>query len=95
MCLQMTNNLVSQANTMNLGLNPQRYGCQLKSNFYRHRHPYYGFHRLPRPPQDGCEFYPYQEDHRRVCLSSFAMVSACVIQHYIYTMSKCGYNINK
>lgn len=91
---QMTNNLVSQANTMNLGSTPNDIVAKLNPLFIVILVPIMDFLVYPALSKAGIRLSPIKKITAGFALSSFAMVSACVIQHYIYTMSPCGYNIN-
>ncbi|KAL5116317.1 hypothetical protein ACEQ8H_005775 [Pleosporales sp. CAS-2024a] len=92
---QMTNNLVSQANTMNLGSTPNDIVAKLNPIFIIIVIPIMDFGVYPALRKMGINFTPIKKITAGFALSSFAMVSACVIQWYIYSMSPCGDNINK
>lgn len=92
---QMTNNLVSQANTMNLGSTPNDIVSKLNPIFIVIIIPIMDFLVYPGLRKMGVNFTPIKKITAGFALSSFAMVSACVIQWYIYKMSACGNQINK
>jgi POT family proton-dependent oligopeptide transporter len=92
---QMTNNLVSQANTMNLGNTPNDIVAKLNPIFIIIVIPIMDFIVYPGLRKMGVNFTPIKKITAGFALSSFAMVSACVIQWYIYKMSPCGDHINK
>ncbi|KAH4122179.1 hypothetical protein HBI17_100760 [Parastagonospora nodorum] len=92
---QMTNNLVSQANTMKLGKTPNDIVSKLNPIFIIIVIPIMDFGVYPALRKMGVNFTPIKKITAGFALSSFAMVSACVIQWYIYSMSPCGKNINK
>lgn len=92
---QMTNNLVSQANTMNLGSTPNDIVAKLNPIFIIIVIPIMDFGVYPLLRKMGVNFSPIKKITAGFALSSFAMVSACVIQAYIYKMSPCGDHINK
>jgi POT family proton-dependent oligopeptide transporter len=92
---QMTNNLVSQANTMNLGMTPNDIVAKLNPIFIIIVIPIMDFGVYPALRKMGVNFTPIKKITAGFALSSFAMVSACVIQSYIYKMSPCGDHINK
>lgn len=91
---QMTGNLVSQANTMNLGNVPNDIISKLNPLFIIILIPIMDFVIYPGLQKAGIVFSPIKKITAGFALSSFAMVSACVTQHYIYKMSPCGDNIN-
>jgi len=91
---QMTNNLVSQANTMNLGKTPNDIVSKLNPIFIVILIPIMDFFVYPALRKAGVNLSPIKKITAGFALSSFAMVSACVIQYYIYKMSPCGSNIN-
>lgn len=91
----MTNNLVSQANTMNLGSTPNDIVAKLNPIFIVIVIPIMDFGVYPALRKMGVKFTPIKKITAGFALSSFAMVSACVIQYYIYKMSACGNRINK
>jgi POT family proton-dependent oligopeptide transporter len=91
----MTNNLVSQANTMKLGKTPNDIVAKLNPIFIIIVIPIMDFGVYPALRKMGVNFTPIKKITAGFALSSFAMVSACVIQWYIYSMSPCGKNINK
>jgi POT family proton-dependent oligopeptide transporter len=91
---QMTNNLVSQANTMNLGKTPNDIVSKLNPIFIVILIPIMDFFVYPGLRKAGINLSPIKKITAGFALSSFAMVSACVIQYYIYKMSPCGDNIN-
>ncbi|KAF2032775.1 PTR2-domain-containing protein [Setomelanomma holmii] len=92
---QMTNNLVSQANTMNLGRTPNDIVSKLNPIFIIIVIPIMDFVVYPGLRKMGVNFTPIKKITAGFALSSFAMVSACVIQAYIYKMSACSNQINK
>ena len=92
---QMTGNLVSQASTMNLGSTPNDIVSKLNPLFIVILIPIMDFIIYPGLVKMGIRLSPIKKITTGFALSSLAMVCACVIQHYIYTMSPCGYNINK
>ncbi|KAI8932552.1 hypothetical protein NX059_010727 [Plenodomus lindquistii] len=92
---QMTGNLVSQANTMNLGSTPNDIVAKLNPIFIVILIPLMDFFIYPGLQKMGIVLSPIKKITAGFALSSFAMISACVIQHYIYTMSPCGNQINK
>ncbi|OAL45954.1 MFS peptide transporter-like protein Ptr2 [Pyrenochaeta sp. DS3sAY3a] len=92
---QMTSNLVSQANTMNLGSTPNDIVSKLNPIFIVILIPIMDFIVYPGLRKAGVKLSPIKKITAGFALSSFAMVSACVIQYYIYKMSACGNQINK
>jgi POT family proton-dependent oligopeptide transporter len=92
---QMTNNLVSQANTMNLGSTPNDIVSKLNPIFIIIVIPLMDFIVYPGLRKMGVNFTPIKKITAGFALSSFAMVSACVIQAFIYKKSACGNQINK
>jgi POT family proton-dependent oligopeptide transporter len=91
---QMLNNLVSQAGTMNLGSTPNDIVAKLNPIFIIIVVPIMDFVIYPALRKAGVNFSPIKKITAGFTLASMAMVSACVIQHYIYKMSPCGKNIN-
>jgi POT family proton-dependent oligopeptide transporter len=91
---QMTNNLVSQANTMVLGGVPNDIVSKLNPIFIIIVIPIMDFGIYPMLRKMGINFSPIKKITAGFVLSSFAMVSACVTQAYIYKLSNCGDNIN-
>ncbi|RAR15159.1 peptide transporter ptr2-a [Stemphylium lycopersici] len=91
---QMTGNLVSQANTMNLGNVPNDVVSNLNPIFIVILIPIMDFLIYPGLRKVGIVLSPIKKITAGFALSSFAMVSACVTQYYIYKMSPCGDNIN-
>jgi POT family proton-dependent oligopeptide transporter len=91
---QMTNNLVSQANTMNLGKTPNDIVAKLNPIFIVILIPIMDFLVYPGLRKAGINLSPIKKITAGFALSSLAMVSACVIQWYIYHQSPCGSNIN-
>jgi POT family proton-dependent oligopeptide transporter len=77
---QMTNNLVSQANTMNLGKTPNDIVAKLNPIFIIIVIPIMDFGVYPALRKMGVNFTPIKKITAGFALSSFAMVSACVIQ---------------
>jgi POT family proton-dependent oligopeptide transporter len=92
---QMTGNLVSQANTMNLGKVPNDIVAKLNPIFIIIVIPLMDFVIYPTLRKCGVNFTPIKKITAGFALSSFAMVTACVIQSYIYKMSPCGNHPNK
>ena len=90
----MLNNLVSQAGTMNLGSTPNDIVAKLNPIFIIIVVPIMDFVIYPALRKAGVNFSPIKKITAGFTLASMAMVSACVIQHYIYKMSPCGKNIN-
>jgi POT family proton-dependent oligopeptide transporter len=84
---QMTNNLVSQANTMNLGKTPNDIVSKLNPIFIVILIPIMDFFVYPGLRKAGINLSPIKKITAGFALSSFAMVSACVIQYYIYKTS--------
>lgn len=91
---QMLNNLVSQASTMNLGSTPNDIVAKLNPIFIIIVVPIMDFIVYPGLRKMGVNFTPIKKITAGFALSSLAMVSATVIQYYIYKMSPCGKNIN-
>jgi POT family proton-dependent oligopeptide transporter len=91
---QMLNNLVSQAGTMNVGKVPNDIIAKLNPLFIVILVPIMDFVVYPGLRKVGIVLSPIKKITAGFALSSLAMVSACVIQHYIYKMSPCGKNIN-
>jgi POT family proton-dependent oligopeptide transporter len=91
---QMTGNLVSQANTMELGKVPNDIVSKLNPIFIIIVIPIMDFGVYPLLRKLGINFSPIKKITAGFILSSFAMISACVTQHFIYKMSKCGDDIN-
>ncbi|KAF2019146.1 peptide transporter PTR2-A [Aaosphaeria arxii CBS 175.79] len=91
---QMTNNLVSQANTMQLGKVPNDIISKLNPIFIVIVIPIMDFGIYPLLRKLNINFSPIKKITAGFALSSLAMVSACVTQAYIYKMSKCGDHIN-
>ncbi|KAF2105621.1 POT family-domain-containing protein [Lophiotrema nucula] len=91
---QMSNNLVSQANTMVLGKTPNDIVSKLNPIFIIIVIPIMDFGVYPLLRKMGVRFTPIKKITAGFVLSSFAMVSACVTQAYIYKMSACGSHIN-
>lgn len=92
---QMTGNLVSQASTMELGKVPNDIVSKLNPIFIIIVIPIMDFGVYPLLRKLGINFSPIKKISMGFALASLAMVSACVTQHYIYKMSKCGSHINK
>jgi POT family proton-dependent oligopeptide transporter len=80
---------------MNLGSTPNDIVAKLNPIFIIIVIPIMDFGVYPALRKMGVNFTPIKKITAGFALSSFAMVSACVIQHYIYTMSPCGKQINK
>lgn len=91
---QMTNNLVSQASTMVLGSTPNDIVAKLNPIFIVIVIPLMDFVIYPLLRKCGVNLTPIKKITAGFVLASFAMVSACVTQSYIYKLSKCGDNIN-
>jgi proton-dependent oligopeptide transporter, POT family len=91
---QMTNNLVSQANTMILGTTPNDIVSKLNPIFIIIVIPIMDFGVYPLLRKLGIHPTPIKKITAGFVLSSLAMVSACVTQAYIYKLSPCGDNIN-
>ncbi|KAG9238596.1 MFS peptide transporter-like protein Ptr2 [Amylocarpus encephaloides] len=91
---QMTNNLVSQANTMELGKVPNDIVSKLNPIFIIIIIPIMDFGIYPLLRSWGVFLSPIKKITSGFMLSSFAMISACVTQAYIYKLSKCGDDIN-
>jgi POT family proton-dependent oligopeptide transporter len=91
---QMTGNLVSQANTMNLGKVPNDIVSKLNPIFIIIIIPLMDFIIYPGLRKMGINFTPIKKITAGFFLASLAMVSACVTQYYIYKTSKCGDKIN-
>jgi POT family proton-dependent oligopeptide transporter len=91
---QMTNNLVSQASTMNLGKVPNDIIAKLNPMFIVIVIPIMDFGIYPLLRKLNINFTPIKKITAGFALSSLAMVSACVTQAYIYKMSKCGDRIH-
>ncbi|KAH7113264.1 MFS peptide transporter-like protein Ptr2 [Dendryphion nanum] len=92
---QMTNNLVSQANTMVLGKVPNDIISKLNPIFIIIVIPLMDFIVYPGLRKAGVVLSPIKKITAGFVLSSLAMVSACVTQAYIYKLSACGDHINK
>lgn len=92
---QMLNNLVSQAGTLQLGKTPNDIVAKLNPIFIIIVIPLMDFIIYPAIRKMGINLTPIKKITAGFVLASLAMVSACVLQHYIYTMSPCGYEINK
>jgi POT family proton-dependent oligopeptide transporter len=91
----MTNNLVSQANTMNLGSTPNDIVAKLNPIFIVIVIPIMDFIVYPALRKAGVNLSPIKKITAGFALSSMAMISACVTQYYIYKMSPCGNRINE
>lgn len=91
----MMNNLVSQASTMNLGSTPNDIVAKLNPIFIVIVIPIMDFIVYPALRKAGVVLSPIKKITAGFFLSSFAMVSACVTQYYIYKMSPCGNRINE
>jgi proton-dependent oligopeptide transporter, POT family len=91
---QMTNNLVSQANTMVLGSTPNDIVSKLNPIFIVIVIPIMDFGIYPLLRRMGVNLTPIKKITAGFVLSSMAMISACVTQAYIYKLSACGNNIN-
>lgn len=90
----MTGNLVSQANTMTLGGVPNDVINNLNPIFIIIVIPIMDFLIYPGLRKAGINFTPIKKISFGFFLSSLAMVSATVTQHYIYKLSPCGTDIN-
>jgi POT family proton-dependent oligopeptide transporter len=91
---QMTGNLVSQANTMDLGKVPNDIVSKLNPIFIIIVIPIMDFGIYPLLRKLGINFSPIKKITAGFFLSSCAMISACVTQYFIYKLSKCGDDIN-
>ncbi|KAF2635197.1 PTR2-domain-containing protein [Massarina eburnea CBS 473.64] len=91
---QMMNNLVSQAGTMKLGSTPNDIVAKLNPIFIIIVVPLMDWVIYPALRKAGIRFTPIKKITTGFVMASLAMVSATVIQHYIYKMSPCGSNIN-
>lgn len=91
---QMTGNLVSQANTMNLGKVPNDIVSKLNPIFIIIVIPLMDFIVYPGLRKMGINFTPIKKITAGFVLASLAMVSACVTQYFIYKTSPCGNKIN-
>ncbi|CAI6091904.1 unnamed protein product [Clonostachys chloroleuca] len=91
---QMTNNLVSQASTMVLGSTPNDIVSKLNPIFIIIVIPLMDFIIYPALTRMGVVLSPIKKITAGFVLSSFAMISACVTQYYIYKLSACGNDIN-
>ena len=91
----MLNNLVSQAGTMNLGSTPNDIVAKLNPIFIIIVVPIMDLIVYPGLRKAGINFTPIKKITAGFALSSLAMVSACVLQYYIYKMSPCGKHINE
>ncbi|KAK8852169.1 PTR2-domain-containing protein [Apiospora arundinis] len=92
---QMTNNLVSQAGTMVLGQTPNDIVAKLNPIFIVIVIPIMDFVVYPALKAMGVRLSPIKKITAGFVLASLAMVSACVLQAYIYKLSPCGNEINK
>lgn len=92
---QMTGNLVSQANTMKLGGVPNDVISNLNPIFIIIVIPLMDFIIYPAIRKTGFNLTPIKKIAFGFFLSSMAMVSATVTQHFIYKMSPCGSDINR
>lgn len=92
---QMTGNLVSQASTMDLGKVPNDIVAKLNPIFIIIVIPLMDFGIYPLLTKMGVNFTPIKKITAGFALSSLAMISACVTQHFIYKMSACGDHPNK
>jgi len=91
---QMTGNLTSQAATMNLGKVPNDIINNLNPIFIIITIPIMDFVLYPAIRKTGFNLTPIKKIAFGFFLSSMAMVSATVTQHYIYKLSPCGSDIN-
>lgn len=80
---------------MKLGSTPNDIVSKLNPIFIIIVIPLMDFIVYPGLRKMGVNFTPIKKITAGFALSSLAMVSACVIQYYIYKMSKCGDQINK
>ncbi|KAK7985774.1 MFS general substrate transporter [Apiospora saccharicola] len=92
---QMTNNLVSQAGTMQLGKTPNDIVAKLNPIFIVIVIPIMDFVVYPGLRKMGVHLSPIKKITAGFVLASLAMVSACVIQAYIYKLSPCGHEVNR
>lgn len=90
----MTNNLVSQASTMELGHVPNDIVAKLNPLFIIIVIPLMDFIIYPLIRKMGINFTPIKKITAGFILSSMAMISATVTQAYIYKLSPCGNEIN-
>jgi len=79
---------------MKLGKTPNDIVAKLNPIFIIIVIPIMDFLIYPALRKMGVNFTPIKKITCGFALSSFAMVSASVIQYYIYKMSPCGNNIN-
>jgi len=91
---QMTGNLTSQASTMTLGGVPNDIISNLNPIFIIITIPLMDFVIYPAIRKTGFNLTPIKKIAFGFFLSSMAMVSATVTQHYIYKLSPCGNDIN-
>jgi POT family proton-dependent oligopeptide transporter len=91
---QMLNNLVSQAGTMNIGKVPNDIVAKLNPIFLIIIIPIMDFGIYPALRKAGIRFTPIKKITAGFAVASLAMVSAAVIQAYIYKMSPCGSHVN-
>jgi POT family proton-dependent oligopeptide transporter len=87
---QMTNNLVSQASTMTLHGAPNDIISNLNPIFIIILIPLMDKLVYPKLRDYGINFTPIKRITCGFFLAGAAMVSACVTQHYIYTLGSCG-----
>ncbi|KAB8231450.1 putative MFS peptide transporter [Aspergillus alliaceus] len=88
---QMTNNLTSQAATMELHGMPNDIIMNLNPIALIVFIPIMDQFIYPGLRRLGIQFTPLKRMYAGYLLASAAMVSAAVIQHYIYKMGKCGH----
>ncbi|KAE8441308.1 hypothetical protein EG329_005538 [Mollisiaceae sp. DMI_Dod_QoI] len=91
---QMTNNLTSQAATMNLGAVPNDIVSNFNPLFIILLIPIMDQFVYPSLRKAGFHFTPIKRITCGFFLASSAMISATVTQHYIYKTSPCGNQAN-
>ncbi|PBP26215.1 putative MFS peptide transporter [Diplocarpon rosae] len=89
---QMTNNLTSQAATMKLGGVPNDIVSNFNPLFIVILIPLMDHVIYPAFRRAGINFSPIKRITCGFFLASMAMISACVVQSYIYKQSPCGDN---
>ncbi|PBP19953.1 putative MFS peptide transporter [Diplocarpon rosae] len=89
---QMTNNLTSQAATMKLGGVPNDIVSNFNPLFIVILIPLMDHVIYPAFRRAGINFSPIKRITCGFFLASMAMISACVVQSYIYKQSPCGGN---
>lgn len=91
---QITGNLISQSRTMVLGSTPNDIVAKLNPIFIIIVIPIMDFLIYPAVRKAGIRITPIRKIAAGFIVASMAMISACVIQAYIYKLSKCGDHIN-